>query len=170
MMIEKFIDFAKGQQAYHTRQVERFPDDPTRASQHRAFAEQFADLATFLEQQQAGPSSEERPRERYSKLGDLSDLPPELLKELNISDSDQLERQILELADELDGEISVDEILIGLYRRFKVVQQRKILVGKLSRMLKKGSLISVAGRKGVYRVGDRYAMGDDDDEDGDVFK
>jgi len=163
-MIEKFLDFVKGQQAYHCRQVDRFAEDPTRSVQHKMISAQFQELADFLA---ALPQTvePERARGRYSKFGDLSDLPSELLKEINLSDSDHLERQILLLADELGGEISVDELLIGLYRRYKVLQQRKVLVGKLSRMIRKGSLLSAQGRKGVYRVGDRFATGDEDDDD-----
>lgn len=170
MTIDSFIPFIKGQEAYHLRQAERVGDDATRSAQHATLAQTFAALAHHLEKIQAAGLEPDAPspRARYSKLGDISDLPPELRQQLSLSESDQLERHILDLAEEVGGEISVDEVLIGLYRRFKIIQQRKILVGKLSRMLRKGSLTSVTGRKGIYRIGDRFATSDSDEDEDDT--
>ncbi len=84
--------------------------------------------------------------------GDLSDLPPELLKELSGIKVDDLEQQLFTIIKAGDGAVDLDDILIELYRRFKVIQTRKFLQNKLWRMAQKAVIWSVPGRKGVYRA------------------
>src|SRR5690349_20672713 len=69
-------------------------------------------------------------------LGDLSDLPDELIRELSVKRTDELEDQILTVMRACDGGKVVDlnQILVGLYRKFKVVQNRRFLQNKLYRM------------------------------------
>lgn len=81
--------------------------------------------------------------------GDLSDLPPSLLKELSGIRSDDLETQLFTIIKSGD-EVELDAILIELWRRFKVEQTRKFLQNKLWRMAQKGSIWTVPGKKGVY--------------------
>jgi len=84
--------------------------------------------------------------------GDLSDLPPELLKELAGTKVDEAEDQLFNIIKAGGGEVDLDAILIELYRRYKVLQTRKFLQNKLWRMAQKGVIHSVSGRKGVYSV------------------
>lgn len=85
-----------------------------------------------------------------SSYGDLSDIPPELLKELAGIKVDDLEQQLSTIIKSTEGEVQIDALLIELFRRFKVIQTRKFLQNKLWRMAQKGSIYSVPGRKGVY--------------------
>jgi hypothetical protein len=85
-----------------------------------------------------------------ASYGDLSDLPPELLKELSGIKADDMEQQLFTIIKSGDGQVDLDSILIELYRRFKVVETRKYLQNKLWRMAQKGMIWTVAGRKGVY--------------------
>lgn len=80
-------------------------------------------------------------------LGNVYDLPPELLEELSIAKTDELEDQIVTVINAYDGEASLDQILVGLFRKFKVSQKRRFLQNKLYRM---PMVWSVGGRKGVY--------------------
>jgi hypothetical protein len=84
-----------------------------------------------------------------ASYGDLSDLPPELVKELTGIKVDDLEEQLFTIIKSGD-EVDLDAILIELYRRFSVVQTRKFLQNKLWRMGQKEIVYSVPGRKGVY--------------------
>ncbi len=88
------------------------------------------------------------------RLGDLSDLPPELRKLLNVAKLDDLEEKIIStLKSRYEGIASVDEILIGLYRDFQYIpEDRRTVANKLYRMSKAGHLESVAKRKGVFKV------------------
>ncbi|MBA3667872.1 MAG: hypothetical protein H0W65_09135 [Sphingomonas sp.] len=81
--------------------------------------------------------------------GDLSDLPPELLKELSGIKADDREQQLFTIIKSGD-DVELDAILIELWRRFKVVESRKFLQNKLWRMAQKGMIWTVAGKKGVY--------------------
>lgn len=80
-------------------------------------------------------------------LGNVHDLPPELLEELSISKGDELDDQIVTVINSYGGEATLDQILVGLYRKFKVSQKRRFMQNKLYRM---PMVWSVDGRKGVY--------------------
>ena len=85
-----------------------------------------------------------------SRLGDLSDLPPELLAELSTPRGDEMENQIMVVLQAYGGTADLDQILVGLYRKFKVVQKRRFLQNKVWRMCQKSMLWSIRGKKGVY--------------------
>lgn len=80
-------------------------------------------------------------------LGNIHDLPAELLSELSVSKTDELEDQIVTVINAYGGEASLDQILVGLYRKFKTVQKRRFMQNKLYRM---SMVWSVDGKKGVY--------------------
>ncbi len=88
---------------------------------------------------------------------DLSDLPPELLAELSVSQVDALERQVLSVIESCGGEADLDQILIGLYRRFQVVQKRRFLQNKLWRMVRKNQVQKTKSARGVFRTEARRA-------------
>lgn len=81
---------------------------------------------------------------------DLSDLPPELLKELSATRTDELETQIVTILNASNCVADIDTILINLFRRFEVVQTRRFLQNKLWRMTQKEIIWSVDGKKGSY--------------------
>lgn len=85
-----------------------------------------------------------------ASYGDLSDLPPELIKELSGIKVDDLEQQIFTIVKTGGKEVALDAVLIELYRRFDITQTRKFLQNKLWRMAQKELIFSVPGRKGVY--------------------
>lgn len=85
-----------------------------------------------------------------ASYGDLSDLPPELVKELTGIKVDDLEQQLFTIIKTGADEVDLDAILIELYRRFEVIQTRKFLQNKLWRMAQKEVIFSVSGRKGIY--------------------
>lgn len=80
-------------------------------------------------------------------LGNVYDLPAELREELSIAKVDELEDQIVTVINAYDGEASLDQILVGLFRKFSISQKRRFLQNKLYRM---PMIWSVDGRKGVY--------------------
>ena len=84
-------------------------------------------------------------------LTDVSDLPPELIRELNLP-TDKLESQIMALLQLMGEPIDLDQILIGLYRRFGLIQKRRFLQNKLWRMVSKKQIYKGKDRKGVYAL------------------
>jgi hypothetical protein len=87
-----------------------------------------------------------------TRLGDLSDLPSELVAELSVPRTDELENQILVVIQAYGGTADLDQILVGLYRRFKVIQKRRFLQNKVWRICQKDMLWSIRGKKGVYTL------------------
>jgi len=85
------------------------------------------------------------------RLGNIADLPEELKKWLQATKIDDLEQKILDVFDELEGIANIDEIIVGLYRRFELIQERPYISNKLYRMAKSGHLKSVKGKKGIYQ-------------------
>ena len=84
-------------------------------------------------------------------LTDVSDLPPELIRELNLP-TDKLESQIMALLRFMGEPVDLDQILIGLYRRFGVIQKRRFLQNKLWRMVKKQQIYKMKDRRGLYAL------------------
>lgn len=80
-------------------------------------------------------------------LGSIHDLPQELLDELSVAKTDDLEDQLVTVINAYGGEASLDQILVGLYRKFKVSQKRRFLQNKLYRMT---VVWGVDGKKGIY--------------------
>lgn len=82
-----------------------------------------------------------------SDLGNIYDLPADLREELSVSKTDETEDQIVTAINAFGGSASLDQILVGIYRKFGVVQKRRFVQGKLYRM---DMIWPVDGRKGIY--------------------
>jgi len=102
--------------------------------------EHAAALEAFISQK-SGEKSETR---------DTSDLPRELLKELSAGHDDKLEGQIVEVMRAHGGSADLDQLLIGLYRKSKIVQKRRFLQNKLWRMVRKGLLRKNRENRGTF--------------------
>jgi hypothetical protein len=88
------------------------------------------------------------------RLGDLSDLPEALRKQIASVRLDDLEEKIIKtIRERFDGVANVDEIIVGLYRDHQyVTEDRRQLANKLYRMQKAGLVESVPKRKGIYKT------------------
>ena len=155
-----YIEFVKSQQSFHERQATRFSDDLRRQSLHTDTANQFRSLAEYLietkEKLRTRPATAD-----IQKLGngqyrialtpeEVADLPEELMSELSVSDADKAEFNIVALIDEAGGIVTLDRILVALYRQSGQVTKRANLNARLYRMGQKGLVHSVPGKKGIY--------------------
>jgi hypothetical protein len=88
------------------------------------------------------------------RLGDLSDLPEALRKQIASVKLDDLEEKIIRtIRERFEGVANVDEIIVGLYRDHQyVTEDRRQLANKLYRMQKAGLVESVPKRKGIYKT------------------
>ncbi len=86
------------------------------------------------------------------RIGDVSDLPPELLSQLSIQKLDEVEQAVVNtLTSRYSGIATIDEILVGIYRDSGVLQtDRRKFANKLYRMQSARLIKSADGRKGVY--------------------
>ncbi|MGY6550982.1 MAG: hypothetical protein ACXIT4_03695 [Erythrobacter sp.] len=140
-------------------------DDPPRARRLQERSESLEAVCHELEE------ARKRLRPIPSSFGDLSDLPEAVLSQLNLSKVDELEQQMRDIIAAANGdEIGLDPIIIELYRRHRVVQERKFVMNKLYRMAQKGIINSVDGKKGVYclPIAGNAVSAFDDDLDGDI--
>jgi len=147
----------------------------------RRYAETKDDAAALIQRQRADALEAvvrelEDARKRLlpipSDYGDLSDLPAEVIAQLNLTRIDELEQQMRDIVAAADGEeIGLDRIIIELYRRYRYVGERRFIMNKLYRMAQKGLINSVEGKKGVYYLPKPWATksnsswGDDLDDD-----
>jgi hypothetical protein len=154
------IEFVKSQAEFQRRQAIRFANEPKRNALHLGSAERFESLHSCLVDLQ--DKLDKKPT-LFDDLGDQSNmrrislsweevegLPPELLEELSVSESDKTEFIIRSLIVELGGVASLDRILVALFRQSGEVTKRAALNQRLYRMVQKEMVYSVNGKKGVY--------------------
>ena len=97
-------------------------------------------------------ASRTKGRGRAAVANDLTDLPEELLKELRLGPRTSLDAQILDVFNALGGTATLDEVLIGLYRKFAVVQKRRFVQNAIWRMIRKGHLTALRGERGRFSL------------------
>ena len=145
-------------------------EDPARAKRQAQIAENLELVIGEVD------LARKRLRPLSTAFGDLSDLPEEVLQQLNLTRIDELEQQLRDIVASGDGaEVGIDQILIELWRRHKVSKARTFVMNKLYRMAQKGTIGGVEGKKGVYCVpkvaaegswgGSRGGLADDLDDD-----
>lgn len=145
----------KAQSDFHRRAVTKWRDDDPRVKRHLEFAEFFDELAKKIEFHIQNPPIKAQKAEipGQLRLGNLDDLPEELRSQIKISESDQLEIDIIEAIQTLDGVAAIDEIMVAIWHKTKVVQDRDFLSRKIYRMVQAKTIYS-ADKKGFYQLFD----------------
>jgi hypothetical protein len=93
------------------------------------------------------------------KLDFVADLPAELVKGLRATKRDMLEVRLIELFQISGRPLNLDEVLVGFYRKFNEVLDRRTVINKLYAMSKSASpaIEAVADKKGVYVIRNGFA-------------
>lgn len=145
----------KAQSDFHRRAVSKWRDDDPRVKRHLEFAEFFDELAKKIQFHIQNPpiKAQKATIPGQLRLGDLDDLPEELRSQIKISESDQLEIDIIEAIQTLDGVAAIDEIMVAIWHKTKVVQDRDFLSRKIYRMVQAKTIYS-AEKKGFYQLSD----------------
>lgn len=147
-ILDKHIKFVNEQIAFHDKRAAQFTGD--RAKMHQQTADQFRELLGVLKSPQNGPAVQ---LHRLSlSPEDLEGLPQEQLDELSITSADKAEFSILALMEESGGIMSLDQVIVGLYRQTGTIQKRQTVTSRLYRMAQKELLYNVPNKKGVYSV------------------
>lgn len=147
--IHDAIAFVKAQADYQNSRASHFElqGDDVRARAYQSRSQDFLNLSSFIEDNcYTNPAS----NSIYITPKDLVGLPEEVIKELNISESDRHEFFIMRIIEDLGGVASIDKIIIGAYRDSKEILERQKLNAKLYRMSAKGLIYSHPNKKGVY--------------------
>jgi hypothetical protein len=104
---------------------------------------------TFLASNSA-PSQPLKLVAQHSARDDLSDLPPELLKELSEEATRKVTHPLIEIIDGRGGTAALDEILIDLYRKYKKLGRRASVAQRLLVLSRRGLRRLVPGASGYY--------------------
>ena len=141
--MSKHVESVKGVWDFLTRfaEIHRENGHEHRASKLEGHAQTLKDACDHIASLEAMTSA------LPPDLGNLNDLPDALLAELSITKTDTLEDQLVTVINAHGGAASLDQILVGLYRKFGVSQKRRFIQNKLYRMT---MVWSVPGKKGVY--------------------
>jgi hypothetical protein len=139
--IEHFLQFVKRQAAFHHSKATQFADaHPPRSQKHTHYATEFENLAAFLTTlPRTSPSS---------GTGAAADL----LAELNVSDIDRLNFTILDILKENGGKASLDQIMIGVYKKTGQILKRNKATNVVYNMKIKGLIHPIKGVKAAYSL------------------
>lgn len=80
---------------------------------------------------------------------DLSDLPPELIKELKLAGD--VDSTLLTLFLEAGGTLNLSSLLVGYYRKYNEIKTRQYMMTTCYRLVKKGFLDQTK-KKGEYQI------------------
>ena len=149
--IQNHIKFVKSQAEYQSLRASHFTsqNDEVRANAYHNRYRQFLELTQFIEENCVNSHAS---NSIYVTPQDLIGLPEEVIKQLNISESDRHEFFIMSIIESLGGIASIDKIIIGAYRDNKEILERQKLNAKLYRMSSKGLIYSHPSKKGVYSL------------------
>jgi hypothetical protein len=155
-MLANFSSFVNEQVSVQTRLAAKYSRDEKRQALHLGSARKFQELAEAVTQadkllDDSAPRTQVQTPVLTLKPDELEGLPSELLNEL--SDGavpDKAELVLFQVIDERGGIASLDQILVGLYRKSGELMKRNTLTSKLYRMAQKGQIFTVPEKKGVY--------------------
>ena len=115
-------------------------------------AEERGRYRRWIDQAQALGALLEVGRESPAQASREQDLPPALLKELSPRRRDRLEAQIVAVLAACNGSADLDQVLIGLYRGFGVVEKRRVIQNKLWRLVRTGRICKAKNTRNVFSL------------------
>jgi hypothetical protein len=156
--ITRHLPFVNDQIGVHDKLSERFGLQPWRAERHQQSAATLRELAKDIEDAQRALDECARQTQAIGNaykrmsltLEDVEGLPPELMSELSISESDKLDFAIESIMNEAGGILSLDKILIGLWKKTGEIHRRGNITSRLYRMRQKGTIHAVPNKSGYY--------------------
>jgi hypothetical protein len=163
-ILNKHIPFVNEQIAFHEKQATRFSSgkyaSEFRSKQHNATKEKFTELAADLikvdsdldnPSQTKSDSLVAPPQQLILSLEEVEGLPEDLVKELSSAAVlDKGDSMVLQIMKDYGGIISLDRLLIDLYKKTGEINKRTTLTSRLYRMTQRGLVFSVPSKKGFY--------------------
>ena len=151
--LDALTSFVNEQIDFHERLLaqSRENGDERRALRHQSVLIRYRQILSVFEEV-GERQSKDAPHRLALTWEEVHDLPPDLMKELSVSEGDRLEFDMLRILEDHGGVASLDRFLVELYRRNNEIYQRTWLNNKLYRMMQKEMIHSVPGKKGVYSL------------------
>jgi hypothetical protein len=155
---DKYAPFVKEQCDLQAKLARRYAEEPWRHDLHVANLSTLKSLASDLvdmDEELARLNEEigkNTPKQNSMVLTpkDLDGLPDEVMRELSISDADRQEFAIIGLIDDAGGILSLDKIIVGIFRKTNEAVKRNALTSRLYRMAQKQLIFGVPLKKGFY--------------------
>lgn len=88
----------------------------------------------------------------YLNPEDIEGLPQDLIAQLNITESDKKDMYLSKLIEKCGGIISLDKLLIAIYKDSGEIHERNKLMARLYRMSQKKLIYTHPFKKGQYSV------------------
>lgn len=157
-ILQKHIAFVNEQIAVQSKLATKFEGQEWRHKLHTDSCENFRQLSVDLADADRQldeyannplPRTETKPSRLSLAPEDIQGLPAELLEELS-SGADKTEFAIIQVINERGGIASLDQILVGVYKRTGEVFKRSTMTSRLYRMAQKSLVFSVPTKKGAY--------------------
>jgi len=156
--IDAYLEFVKEQVSVQQKLAEKYGTSPYRKGLHTKSAKEFADLAEFLaELRSRGTNTTaylHRGDSPLKKIAltyeDIDGAPEELLRELNLTDADKQDLLTEYIIAQAGGVLPLDKIMVELWKRTRQVPVRNTFTSRLFRMVGKGMIYNVPGKKGYY--------------------
>lgn len=178
--IDNYLSFVKEQVGVQQRLAKKYEDSPFRKGQHLNSAKSFSELADFLAEIQTNGTQDVSYLNRSSSpqkrllltFEEIEGVPEELLKELNLTETDRQDLLTEYLIARAGGILSLDKIMLQLWKKTGEVPKRTTLTSRLYRMAAKGMIYNVPSKKGIYSTYEvtedeaKKLFGDSDGEDG----
>jgi hypothetical protein len=158
-MLLEHLPYVNEQIGIQTKLAAKFSKQEWRQKLHvvnveklNALAKDLVDADKKLEEaQNIVPPTPTKPNRFVIDPEELEGLPQELIQELSAAGrADKGEFAIVQVIDQLGGIASLDQILIGLYKRTGEVIKRNTLSSRLFRMLPKKLAFTIGSRTGIY--------------------
>lgn len=154
--ITDYVRFLKFRQSYQDRNAQKFAkSNPRAAAKHIQSSLNYAAIIDWINLQGDKP---EVPQQHNAdddlfslNLLDMKDIPEDLGKELNVSQSDTDDAQVLELLQIANRSLDLNELLIGSFRKYKIKHKRNLLTARIYRLIKRDLVHNVG--KGKYALG-----------------
>ncbi len=156
--LNEHLPVVKEQLEFHRQMAEKYSKNTHRTNLHKATAERLSGLLAQMvaadmaldeyEAQPRRPPKQPQPMQLSLSFEELSGLPQELIDEL--TGADKTEFAIVNAIDEAGGVISLDRLLVALYKKTGEILKREFLTSRLYRMAQKNLIFNVPGKKGVY--------------------
>lgn len=151
--IDDFLQFINGRILFHDRRSSSLVEVNSRASDlHKQTSNKHKEIIEwFKKYQQDPPLTRQKVDDLFSiDLLDIESLDEEVREELNLTDSDVHDAQILELLGIAGRPLDLNQIIVGASRKYDVKHKRNQLTARIHRLVGKGE-VKVVG-KGLYQL------------------
>ena len=163
---EECKEFIHQQIKFHESRAQEFASTPIRANRHTSTSKEFKEVVAGivrLEKEidslknnitdiEASKTKKSGQLSLSLTLDDIEGLPEEIMSELSISSANKTEFAVMNVLENAGGIMSLDQVIVGLYKMTDKINKRVYTTNLLYRMATKGLIFNLPNKKGVYSL------------------